>query len=214
MVERLQDTQKGATFVDLDGTLVSANSMHVFMRRIFPTLMRRGAPGAALRSLWWMGLRTLRLTSHKRMKWHLTKDARKHFKDEDWERTAIRIYGFLNPRVRNFVESRKQRGCDIYIATAAPQEYVEPLCRMLGYDGVVATEFTDDRADYEEMRGLEKREGIHRLLEQEGLRLESFLTDHYDDFPTASEYPGLTILVNPDKKMAAYFRNARVTRYL
>ena len=92
--------------------------------------------------------------------------------------------------------------------------YTLPLSRLLGYDGVVATRYVDKRSDYEEMRGLAKLEGIQSLLNEKRLRLESFLTDHYDDIPTAREYPGLTILVNPSRKMQRIFHHVAVTRYL
>lgn len=205
---------KGATFVDLDGTLAAGNSMHAFMLRAVPTLLKRRAPGAAICALWWMGLRSLRLISHKNMKWHLTKSARRHFLDEDWTAIAERIATGLNPKVKDYVDSRKERGCAVVIATAAMEEYTAPLARILGYDGAVATVFDDDRSSYEERRGRAKLDGIRDLMEREGLRLESFLTDHYDDLPTAAEYPGLTIIVNPHRKMQAFFRNAGVTRYI
>ncbi|MDE6632391.1 MAG: hypothetical protein K2K23_05270, partial [Muribaculaceae bacterium] len=101
-----------------------------------------------------------------------------------------------------------------YIATAAIEEYSLPLCRLLGYEGAVATKFTDNQGDYEEMSGNVKRNGIEKLLEEENLRLESFITDHPDDLPTAKAYPNLTVVVNPTQKTADQFREVGVTRYL
>lgn len=215
MAEQLQEMScRGATFVDLDGTLVTCNSMHIFMKRLPAVLLKRHAVGACCASLWWMGCRLMKMTSHKDMKWHLTKIARKHLLDSDWEKMATRMFENVNPLVREYVDSPSREKCAKYIATAAMEEYALPLSRLLGYEGAVATRFADEKPEYEEMRGVSKLHGIQALLNEERLRLESFLTDHYDDIPTAREYPGLTILVNPTRKMQSIFHRMGVTRYL
>ncbi len=214
MVERLQEPLKGTTFVDLDGTLISGNSMHIFMRRLPGMLMKRRAVGAAIASLWWNSLRSFRLISHRSLKWHLTKTARCHLEDSDWEQLAQSIALMINPKVSDYIQSRRERGCLTYIATAAMEEYALPLSRILGYEGELVTQFSDSISDYEELNHHAKHKAIERLLEENQLRLESFLTDHTDDLPTAAAYPGLTILVGVSKKTADEFRNSGVTRYL
>ena len=204
----------GVTFVDLDGTLLAANSMHIFMKSLPGMLLKRGAPGATLASLWRMGLRSLHIIDHRTMKWHLTKSGRKHLQDSDWEELATRMSRYINPRVKEVIDSRRQRGCITYLATAAMEEYANPLCRLLGYEGVLATKFTDSLENYEELSRYAKHDSIENLLHEETLRLESFITDHTDDIPTASAYPGLTIVVNPSEKTADEFRSVGVTRYI
>ncbi len=205
---------RGATFVDLDGTLLTCNSMRIFMKRLPTVLLKRHAVGAFCSSLWWMAGRLLRMTSHKDMKWHLTKIARRHLIEEDWEKMAARMLEYVNPLVREYVDSPSREKCVKYIATAAMEEYALPLSRLLGYEGAVASRFVNEQSEYEEMRGLSKLYGIQALLNEKRLRPESFLTDHYDDIPTAREYPGLTILVNPTRKMQSIFHRVGVTRYL
>ena len=214
MVERLQEPLKGTTFVDLDGTLISANSMHIFMRLLPGMLVKRGAIGGAIGSLWWNAMRSLRLISHRSMKWHLTKTARRHLEDSDWERIALQMSEDINPKVNAYIQSRRERGCLTYIATAAIEEYTLPLCRRLGFDGVLSTRFADTLQDYEELKGHAKHEAIERLLDEEQLRLESFLTDHTDDLPTAKAFPNLTIFAGTSDKIADEFRAAGITRYL
>ncbi len=214
MVERLQESLKGATFVDLDGTLLTANSMHIFMRKLPSLLMKRRAIGAAIKTYHWIMMRSIHAIDHRTMKWHLTKIARQHLQESDWESLAHIIASTINPRVKDLVDSRRQLGCSTYIATAAMEEYSVPLCKLLGYDGVLATKFTDEIGEYEELKGYAKHDSIANLLSSEHLRLESFITDHQDDIPTASAYPGLTIVVNPTQKTADQFREVGVTRYL
>lgn len=205
---------KGATFTDLDGTLVRGNSLKVFMKNLPGMLRKRHAFAAYLSSLWWMWLRSVRLVEHTGMKWHLTKIAREHLLEEDWERMAEKMEKGINPHVREFIESPNRKDCEKYIATAAPEEYALPLCRRLGYDGVIATRFAESKSDYMEMRGSAKLDGIQSLLKERNLRLESFLTDHHDDLATAREFPELTILVNPTRKMQRIFQHDGVTRYM
>ncbi len=214
MVERLQEPLKGVTFVDLDGTLISGNSMHIFMKRLPRLLMKRRAPGAATSALWHIMLRRFHLTSHTKMKWHLTKIARRHLTDDDWGGLAELILQSVNTHVKHLVDSRRQLNCLTYIATAAIEEYSIPLCHQLGYDGVIATKFTDSIDEFGEMKGNAKHEAIDNLLTQENLRLESFITDHPDDLPTAKAYPYLTVVINPSQKTADQFREVGVTRYL
>lgn len=215
MVERLQDKDlTGATFLDLDGTLISANSMHIFMKHLPRLLLKRHAFLGALSALWWTWMRTLKLTSHRKMKWHLTKTARRRLLDEDWESIAAALKQHINPRVFDYALSRRERGCKTYIATAALEEYALPLSRQLGFDGAVATRFSDLLSDYEELNGYAKHDAIESLLADNDLRLESFLTDHDDDLPTACAYPGLTIMVDPSDKSAHSFQMNGVTRYL
>lgn len=215
MVERLQEkTLKGATFIDLDGTLLTANSFHIFMRSLPKLLLKRRAPGDAINALWWTWMRSLKMTSHHQMKWHLTKMAHHHLLPEDWENLAQIMSQNVNPKVAEYVESRRKLGCRTYLATAAPEEYSIPLGSILGFDGTIATKLADNEEDYVEMKGYEKHDAIEHLLADEGLRLESFLTDHTDDLPTASAYPGLTIVVDPTEKTASEFLQVGVTRYM
>lgn len=214
MVERLQDALKGATIVDLDGSLISGNSMHIFMKRLPGMLMKRRAPGAAISALWQTWLRSLHIISHSSMKWHLTRIARRNLEESDWEELAEIIAQSINTHVKDLVESRRKLGCLTYIATAALEEYTLPIYRLLGYEGAIATRFTDDKTDYEEMKGDAKHQSINQLLANESLRLESFITDHPDDLPTAKAYPNLTVVVNPTQKTADQFREVGVTRYL
>lgn len=218
MVERLQDNETesltGATFVDLDGTLIAGNSMHIFMKRLPGMLQRSHAHGAAISSLWRIFLRSLRLSSHKSLKWHLTKIARRHLDDDDWDILAEELSGMVNTDVVDYIESRRARGCLTFIATAALEEYTLPLCRMLGYDGVLATRFTESKRDYSELNRHDKRQAIENLLSERNLRLESFLTDHTDDMPTAKAYPNLTILVGASGKTAEAFRDVGVMRHI
>ncbi len=218
MVERLQtslkETCQGATFVDLDGTLLRGNSMKMFMRRLPTMLMRRGAPLAAAVSLWWIGLRAFRAVSHRKMKWNLTKVARTYLKGDDWAELAGNMTEKIDPRVSAFVEESRKKGHRIYLATAAMGEYAVILGRMLNYDGVLATVFSSNEHDYVELKGVAKLNAVSSMLETESLSLESFISDHSDDLPMAREFPELTIIVHPAEKTESLFRAVGVRHFL
>ncbi len=214
MVQRLQGGLKEVTLVDLDGTLLSANSMHIFMRRLPLILIRRGHLGAAIESLRWVVLRSLRLVSHRTMKWHLTKIARRYLQGSDWENLAGNLLMSINQKVRDYIQSRRERGHLTYIVTAAMEEYALPICSRIGFDGVLATKFTERLSDYGELNRNAKLDAIEKLLHDHQLHLESFLTDHVDDLPTASAHPHVTILVGASDETTEEFRKAGVCRFL
>lgn len=216
--------KRRAIITDLDGTLLSGNSMRIFMKNLPSLLMKKKAYSDAFKSLWWIGMRSIRLVSHKTMKWHLAEIARRNLSASDWNGLAEKMAEFVNPVVKDIIESRQrelsgnpgitgEKESAVVIASAAMEDYVKPLCRIMGYDNYIATEFTPLKFDYEEMRGESKLRAIRELLESEDLQLDTFLTDHYDDCPTVEAFPGETIIVNPSERHEALFREIGVTRF-
>jgi len=215
MVERFQEiTCRRVIFVDLDGTLLKRNSLLIFMMYVPKLFAKRMRIGALFMFLWYVGLRCSRLISHKDMKWHLTRLAKSCLRQDDWRNLASLMSRHVNPDVKCLLDSPQYAGCAKYIATAAIGEYVMPLGRMLGFDGVLATRFSPDKAEYEEMRGERKLKSIQTFMSSDGLLLECFLTDHRDDLPTAKVYPANTILVNPDPVSLSVFSKIGVLRVL
>lgn len=184
-------------FIDLDGTLIKGNSMKVFMKWLSLRLVLNRRPDMAIIAMWWMFLRVARLATHTRMKWNLTGIAKRVLASADWEQIADRILRRINPEVDVFVKSRKEKGEEICIATAAPAEYAEIIARKYGAKYVLATEYAPNISDYYENKGDRKLNAIRNLIDREGLALSAFLTDHHDDLPTMKFFPGKTILVNP-----------------
>lgn len=210
MVERLQKPLRETVFVDLDGTLLNANSMKIFMRTLPGLLLKKRKPFTAIVSILWLALRGLHLVSHKRMKWHLTAIALHNLSENDWENLAHGMLGELNGQVMKYIDSKREDGYGVYIASAAPEEYTKELSRLLGFDGCLATPFTKNFSEYKELRGEEKLRAIRMSEENDSLHLKAFLTDHMDDLPTACAYPDRTILVTGDEATPAMFAKAGV----
>ena len=210
MVERLQKPLRETVFVDLDGTLLKANSMKIFMRTLPRLLLKKFKLMAATVSLLWLTLRALRMISHKRMKWHLTAIALHNLSENDWKDIARGMLGELNVKVMKYIDSKRKDGNAVYIASAAPEDYTRELSLLLDFDGCLATPFTNGFSEYKELRGEEKLRAILMSEEKESLHLTTFLTDHIDDLPTACAYPDRTILVTGDEATPAMFAKAGV----
>ena len=184
------------------------------MKRLPGRLLATRRPLAALKAIWLLALRSIRAIDHRRMKWHLTALGRRYLSDKEWKDFASLLAQYIYPKVSDFIERKRREGASIFIASAAPEEYTNPLAEQLGLDGALATPFTSRIEDYTELRGDRKLAVINRLLADRRLRLDTFLTDHPDDLPTASAYPRQTIIVNPDAHTARIFRLHSVNRHL
>lgn len=207
-------TARKAIFVDLDGTLLAGNSMHVFMKCLPRILLSRRCVIPAAASIFSIGLRSLRVISHKSMKWQLTKIARRHLCEKDWKKIAGSLMMMVDPDVISFINVKKNSNYSVYIATAAMEEYAVPLGEMLGIDGVIATKFSIDKSEYLEVRGDEKLRNIQSLVKSANLILCCFLTDHRDDLPTAMEYSAQTLLVHPDADSLDKFKMNGISNVL
>lgn len=214
MVKGLQKPLRPLCVTDLDGTLLAGNSMKRFMRWLPGELWRR-KPGRACEALWWIALRGARLVSHKRMKWHLGRIAGLSLSASDWQRFASEaLLPMLNPGITELIRGLQEKGTTVCIASAAMEDYVAPLCRLLGYDHHLATPHSTHLADYAELRGARKLRAIENLASEKDLFVSMFLTDHADDLPTAAAYPAESIIVNPSPQSDTIFADAGIKRRL
>lgn len=215
MVEGLQEPLRPICVADLDGTLLKGNSMKLFMRRLPAGLWRKHHPVDAAEALLWIALRAIRSVSHRRMKWNLCRIARRSLSGEDWQRFAREtLLPAIDPAVAGHISGLRANGAAVCVASAAMEEYVEPLCRLLGYEHQLSTPFTERFADYAELRGGRKLAAIRGFADAGNYRLCRFLTDHSDDLPTARAYSGETLLVNPRPASLRRFAEAGITRRL
>lgn len=213
MVERLQELREWITFVDLDGTLLTCNSMREFMKMLPGKLCSKKEFAAAFKVMFWIGMRSLHLISHRRMKWNLIKIARRSLNPADWEEFSNQLLKMLNKEVEAFILDKKDRGGIICIASAAPEEYTKVLGKILGFDGWIATPFSSYN-EYRETRGDIKLKEIREVLENKGCKLDNFLTDHPDDLPTVEAFPAESIIVNPSAEAERIFRSKGIARFI
>lgn len=162
--------------VDLDGTLLRGNSLHLYIRcglRHGSLRCRLGIAAALLR-------RKLRLSSHLEMK-RLVLDLiepTEALKADFISRAAA----MHRPAVDAAIAAHTAAGGSVILASAAPETYIPWI-----WEGdFVAT----DAAAAVECRGTEKLARVLAYAQARGLQLAAVLTDHPDDLPLLT-YPSI-----------------------
>ncbi len=206
MVNRCLTTQPPSalrlTVVDLDGTYLAANSLHLYLRTAFFFHLRhrnlRRCAGIAVPVF----LRLIRAIPHHHMKFKALTSA--GASEGLLSAFAEKALAKVNPEVAEIVGRCKKNGETVVIATAAPRFYVEKI-----FSGpIIATEFIpgDNPAGIVECRGEEKLRRVCCFIKDGSHTLVRFISDHYDDLPLfrhTAECGGDNILVGPSSKTIA-----------
>lgn len=152
-------------------------------------------------------LRRLRLISHRAMKFGIFRLFTPY--QEICERFASRAKKQVNNDVEKLIETCRNKGFSILLATAAPDFYV----RKIWQGDFVATQFTGSRND-EECKGTVKLNYVLDWCQSNGCTVKIVATDHLDDAPLFSyNSQGINILVNPDKKTLRFFRKLEPSKF-
>lgn len=195
MVTRQLDSH-GATIVDLDGTYLRSNSLHVLLR----LGLRRLPMREKMQVAWLLIRRRLRLISHEAMKHPAVAKISRH--PEIMAEFADKVKAHISPSVAAFLAERAAAGDRILLATAASETYVPLL-----WHG----EYIASPVGGPDLRGKAKADAVSAWLTVNGLRPTHFLTDHSDDIPaaTALSCRGAEIhIVNPSQKTLKAFSNS------
>lgn len=178
------------TVVDLDGTLVQGNTLHLYLR-------------AALRCLWWrrplvalrvaalMAARVARLIPHSTMKYGAARAVGAH----PAVIARLKQTAHLNSQVLKLIEERKAMGDTVLLATAAFTFYARELWEgdLVGSDLAAGPET--------ECRGERKAAAVTAYLRQHRAKLACVITDHHDDIPLLRLNPsGPNYLIHPSAK--------------
>lgn len=188
--------------VDLDGTLITGNSLHLYIICGLRRSLARLKFWRTLRILGALALRKLGIWSHLSMKRSVLKTI------EPDERLMAdfkaRFEAMKSPIVSDLILMARSEGTTILLATAAPETYISRV-----WDGnYVAT----DALSQCECRGEEKKRRVLEFATQCGLMLDTVVTDHYDDLPLmAVESVKNRYLVDPSAKTLELIGNMDVT---
>lgn len=208
MVDRHAQKQADPlTVVDLDGTYVSCNTLERYIMIGLKHHLCRFRIFSACGIIMAVALRRLRLISHPAMKFTclhlLASDRRFH------EEFVREVRGCIDPKVKSLIESRRQSGHKILLATAAPDIYVPLL-----WEGDFVATHTEDNPERTECRGEEKLRRILSYANTGRCYIDTVITDHMDDAPLL-EYnrAGTNILVSPSDKTLCFFRELKPTHF-
>lgn len=162
--------------VDLDGTLVDGNTLHLYIRAAIGEMVRRWRVGALGYTLAMLALRRLGLVSHRTMKFgifgrirHTPGLARRFAREAARRRRAD---------VDTLIGRLREGGYEVLLATAAPAQYV----RLLWQGDFVATDMdAATNPGRTECRGDEKLRRVTAYAAARGLTLAAAVSDDLTD---------------------------------
>lgn len=188
--------------VDLDGTLVRGNTLHIALRMG----LRRGSLWSRMTVAAWLAARRLRLVSHERMKYGALPRvfAAEGFANE----FKARVESAFNSDVTDLIARHRADGGVVLLATAAASAYVPMI-----WDG----DFVASPVGGPDLRGNAKVRAVDKWIKDNEGRIVMFLTDHEHDLPmaryAASEGADV-LLVNPRPTALDAFRAEGFTQVL
>lgn len=184
MVER----QRKIVVVDLDGTLIDGNSLHLYIR----TALSHSSLTVKARIASLLALRKMRLISHTTMKFAILNMVKP---DEAFRKHFVQQFEKMKRQsVVSLIDIYTDNGAIIVLATAAPDIYLPWI-----WTGKYVATQTDNNPLHKECRGKSKLEAVRQYMDNG--TLEAVITDHTDDLPLLLAGARTNILVNPSKRL-------------
>lgn len=199
MVGRHEDIAR-VVVVDLDGTLLRANSFRIYVRCGLRVLARRRKAVSFLRVLYCALRRKSGLISHNRYR----EICARHigFGPEVLRVVAAEAACVRSKAVARFLEARRAEGYGVLLATAALEAYAGVL-----WDGPMVASSMKHGIVVDDCRGVRK---LELVLEALGGRTPAYmLSDHRADLPLlchVAQHGGKAVLVNPSTAELRFFR--------
>lgn len=187
--------------VDLDGTFVRCNTLHLFLRTAFVFHLLKGRPQNSIRIAVQYLKRAFRLTSHLQFK---TAALTAAGRDKDLlKKFYLKVQSKINLPLSDTLKSETE---PVVMATAAPGFYAD----LIWPGDLLASEWLSD-GTLHELRGEEKLKAVlEHAKTYSNTEIAKVYTDHYDDLPLM-KIAGETILVNPSRKTIERVQNAGIS---
>lgn len=178
------------TVVDLDGTLIRGNTLHIYIRCGMRRFLRQRRYGTLARTLLYLAGRKMRFITHRRMKFGILALIKP---DEELKKDFVsRVSRAKRTWLVDELERRSNDGATILLATAAADVYVPWI-----WDGAYVATPSESNPDHTECRGSYKRKLVERYAAENHLRITTVISDHTDDLSLLSIPSSERILVKP-----------------
>lgn len=204
---------KAAAFFDLDRTLLQSASGGVFGKYLGEEGVTAGShmPGASLI----LGLYDL--FGETQLNMQATKQFVRTAKgwsvkavESAAKRAAVELAESVPTYAKLLIEEHRKSGVKLVLATTTPTVLVKPLADLLGFDDVIATEWSNDGETFDGKTigpfvwGPRKRDAVAAWSKENDISLkDSFAySDSYYDGPML-DLVGSPVAVNPDARLAA-----------
>lgn len=200
-----------ALIADMDGTILTVNSWHIFSKEVLKELAGRGSYFKAGFLCFKTLQRKLRLIGHREVKYYFAK-ASQEFDDNFFRRLTQIIVAHANKRVMDFIYGRRKDGYTIILATAAAGEYARLIGENLNFDYIIASPKAGTSLDeYSECKGIIKAKEVEKLLREHNLEAEIVITDHWHDLDLMKHFQEAEIyLVNPSSDTSKVVKDSKI----
>jgi len=172
---------KHIKIIDLDGTFVSVNTFHRWMKFLFMQTVKKFQFISSLKILFVIALRYTKQIDHATMKYKVLQISENIITQKQIQHFVESVQPYVHPKLLSMVQAPETL---TVLATAAPLLYAQSIKEMYGFDFVLATPHTTDTPWQENIR-THKAKNLHTLFMQQHLDAEqaTLYTDHYDDIP-------------------------------
>jgi len=187
---------KTLLIIDLDGTFVSVNTFHKWMKFLFLEELKKFHFISIIKILYTIFLRVIKKITHKQMKFNILKISEKNINKKQIDRFVDTLDTYVNQTLLKSLHNTDNR---TLLATAAPLLYAESIKDKYPFDDVIATPYTTIR-EWEETIKEEKKNAYLKFLQTHDLKPSKVIlyTDHHDDLPLMA-ISDFTCLVEPSE---------------
>lgn len=188
---------KPALVVDLDKTLLKIDTFRAYIMYVGIEALKVFRLDICLVLALYTILRKARLISHKTLKFHVLRKSQFFMNDSRLDVFVSQISCEVNPKVFDIIEEYKSQGAYSLLSTAAPINYANKIKTMFAFDGICATPMPNKGVLWNENVREKKCNTTLVFLQEKGLELDTFITDHYDDLELLKVKKRRNILVEP-----------------
>ena len=202
---------KQLLIIDLDGTFVSVNTFHKWMKFLFIEELKKLHFISLFKILKIVGLRLIKSITHAQMKFSILQISEQNITTIQIEKFVDSLDIFVHHTILDLLE---RKNAISILATAAPLLYAQQIKEKYNFDYVIATEDTQ-QVNWEENLRERKKKNLLALLKTNSLSntKSTIYTDHHDDLPLI-DYVNYTYLVNPTNSTIQYLNNRKISYIL
>lgn len=184
-----------AAAIDLDGTLLDTNTFADYTRFAFIQSVKTLRLDIAVKVVWHVAVRKMRLTTHSTMKLGILRATGRFMTGQRLEALSHSLASKHNDRVADIIYRLRDRGFHLCLATAAPESYARLIADRFELDHCIASPSPCD--NWKENSGETKLRNLQQHLLNNNLTLQAVITDHHDDLPLLKACRGERIIINP-----------------
>lgn len=193
--------------IDLDGTFVSVNTFHKWIKFLFIETLKKFQLIRVTRILTIITLRALKWIDHAKMKQMILEISEKSIQQKQIRQFVTTLNPYVNKNLLDIIQNSSNT---TILATAAPLLYAQSIKGFYHFDYILATNNITQSPWQENIREI-KAKNVQKLFEKHAWKIqESILyTDHHDDMPLM-HLVSCTYLVNASEKTKILSSNANI----